>query len=164
MTDNTPTEPQKKRKANAPESERQDPIGQIIAENIRGFRRRKGWSMEQAAMRLSPFLEQPVSASSLQQWETGIPPRRFTFHELYALCRVYEKPLSLLVVPDVRNPPYPDISGDPYDVIWDFCFEPQAENTRGQDNYRGFWKLLRLMDVETAEAVREPVPQSEDDS
>lgn len=111
----------------APTTERQDPVGEVIASNLRAWRQRKGWSLERTAGRLSPFLDTAVSPSSLQQWETISPPRRFTFHETYAICRVFKQPLAALILPDMQqfiDPPYPTINGDPYGEIWRVCFEP----------------------------------------
>jgi hypothetical protein len=152
MTDETPTFEaarygSKEDEGKAPP--REDPVGEVIASNLRAWRQRRSWSLENTAKRLSPFLDADVSASSLQQWETTSPPRRFTFHEMYAVCRVFEQPLAVLVMPDMQDliePPYPTINGDPYGAIWRWCFQPMHPEVfdprTGTGRIRIVWGLL----------------------
>jgi hypothetical protein len=125
-----------------PKPKRSDPIGEVVAKNLRDIRINTGLQLDESSEMISRYLDQPVSASSLQQWETLRPPRRFTIHELYAICRAYRISLPALLLPDPRQPA-PEVSGDPYIEVWNAFFlklvvDVQSGRNQMERLYRSF--------------------------
>ncbi len=123
---------------------RVDPIGRVVAGNLRSLRARRNWTQAELAERLAPYIGGELSASAISQWEEGRNPdqgvRRYAITELWAICRVFRIPLSGLLLPGVSMVPeheVPDIHlfGEDYSVIWKDCFAKNAD-------WEGMWGYL----------------------
>ena len=133
---------------------RDDPIGRVVAANIRRLRQQEGWSQQQLANRLAPYIGGELSPAAISQWEDGrnadSSVRRFSITELWALCHIFDVNLALLLNPGLwatRIADVPDLFGEPYSSIWADCFA-----SIGPDDYES-WE--RVADVErgTPQAV-----------
>ena len=141
----------------ATRNRRDDPIGRVVAANLRRLRQQEGWSQQQLANRLAPFIGGEVSAAAISQWEDGRNPdnsvRRFSITELWAFCRIFDVNLALLLNPGLwaaKISDVPDLFGEPYSSIWQDCFE-----SIGSDDYE-IWE--RVAAVEKGRPLREDVP------
>lgn len=114
-----------------PKQRRADPIGQVVAGNLRRLRAIRGWTQAELAEQLAPFIGGELSASAISQWEEGRNPdqpvRRYAITELWALCRVFQIPLAGLLFPGVfflteDEIPTTDIFGGDYSLVWEDCF------------------------------------------
>jgi hypothetical protein len=112
---------------------RDDPIGRVVAANIRFLRQTRTPTMtqEDLADKLAPLIGGRVTGAAIQQWEAGADVtkgiRRFSVTELWALCRVFNVPLAGLLLPSLglnpAEPFIPDVFGRPYAEVWDNCFD-----------------------------------------
>jgi transcriptional regulator with XRE-family HTH domain len=100
-----------------------DPVGAIVAANLKAIRLRRGLKLKELAKRLAVVLDQekPLSESTISRWETPAQPRRFSMTELFAICSVLEIPLARLFLPD-RDKDIPTIHGLPFHAVWNACF------------------------------------------
>jgi transcriptional regulator with XRE-family HTH domain len=75
-------------------------LRRIVAANIRTQRQRRNWSLENVANRLAPYLGQ-MGASTISTWENSRQEgaKGFTVEELYALARVFDTRLAVLLSP-----------------------------------------------------------------
>lgn len=101
-----------------------DPVGQIVAKNLRRFRQGRGWTLSETAQMLAEQLgrEQPLSDAGMSRWEDSTKPRRFSMTELYAICQVFGRPLARLFLPDLDEE-IPTVDGQPFFAVWNACFE-----------------------------------------
>lgn len=75
-------------------------LRRVVAANIRQHRQIRGWSLERVANGLAPYLGQ-MKAPTISMWEKSREDgaKGFTIEEVYALCRVFEIPLTHLLAP-----------------------------------------------------------------
>src|SRR6478672_2324430 len=75
---------------------------QIVAHNINKARLLRGWTQDQAAEALAPFLGTRLSAASWSAIERSVDGgriREFTADELVAFARGFELPLGCFLTP-----------------------------------------------------------------
>jgi transcriptional regulator with XRE-family HTH domain len=102
--------------------ESNDPVGAIVAANLRFLRLRRRWTLKETASLLADQLgQEPLSESAISRWENPERPRRFSMTELFAICRVFEIPLARLFLPD-RDSEIPTVNGLPFYAVWSACF------------------------------------------
>jgi transcriptional regulator with XRE-family HTH domain len=116
----------------SPRERRDDPIGRVVAGNLRVLRRFRGWSQRQVAENLAPYIGGELTGAAISQWEDGRNPgqsvRRFSISELWAFCKVFEVNLASLLLPGagMGNAPdgvdMPDLFGESYFSVWEDCF------------------------------------------
>ncbi len=86
---------------------------QVVAFNLALARQRKGWTQEEAAQALEPYLGKRWSKASVSQAERSIAGRfvrNFDADELVAFARAFEVPLTWFFMPP---PPWSDQPGVP---------------------------------------------------
>ena len=74
----------------------------IVAWNLHRARRLRGWTQDEAAERLEPFVGKRWSKASWSAAEQSVVSnrvRQFTADDLYAFARCFELPLSFFLVP-----------------------------------------------------------------
>ncbi len=79
---------------------------QLVAYNLRRARDRRGWTQEETAERLEPFLGERLSKASysaLERAVTGERARRFDADFLYALARVFDLPIAFFLAPPSQD-------------------------------------------------------------
>ena len=91
---------------------------QVVAERIAYARKLRGWTQEEAAERLAPFIPvrwSPVTFSIVERSVDGKRIRQFTADDLVALSRAFEVPVSYWFTPVwtidfplIVTPDYPD--------------------------------------------------------
>jgi transcriptional regulator with XRE-family HTH domain len=84
---------------------------QIIAWNLERARRARGWSQTEMAKRLEPYLGYRMSRAAVSKAERSLyggPIRRFDADEIFALARIFNKPVGNFFVP-----PEPHFHGKP---------------------------------------------------
>ncbi len=102
---------------------REDPVGQVVAANLRYLRQRRRWTLKKTAEELAGHLDgDPLSEAGLSRWENPQTPRRFAMTELYAICSVFGVPLARLFLPDLEGE-IPTVYGQPYYAVWNACFD-----------------------------------------
>jgi transcriptional regulator with XRE-family HTH domain len=116
---------------------RDDPVGRVVAGNIRRLRRYRGWTQAQVAEQLAPYIGGQLTPAAISQWEDGRNPgqgiRRFSITELWAICKVFNVSLSSLLFPGVGRwstfdgVEIPDLFGEPYFSVWEDCFADIGE-------------------------------------
>src|SRR4051794_151231 len=75
---------------------------QIVAYNLARARLLRGWTQDQAAQNLAPYLGQRLSAASWSAMERSVDGGRikhFTADELLALARGFEVPIGWFLTP-----------------------------------------------------------------
>lgn len=100
-----------------------DPVGAVVAANLRQMRQQRRWTLKGTAERLALKLggNRTLSESTLSRWENPSRPRRFSMTELFAICSVFEVPLARLFLPD-RHQEIPTINGEHFHAVWNACF------------------------------------------
>lgn len=99
-----------------------DPVGEIVATNVRRLRQGRRWTLRETAEELASELgDKQLSEAGMSRWEDASSPRRFSMTELYAVCRVFGVPLARLFLPD-RDSSIPTINGAPFYAVWEACF------------------------------------------
>ena len=94
----------------SPPQRRSDPLAshrrltpnQVVAERIAYARKLRGWTQEEAADRLAPFIPvrwSPVTFSIVERSVDGKRIRQFTADELVALSRAFEVPIGWWFTP-----------------------------------------------------------------
>jgi transcriptional regulator with XRE-family HTH domain len=86
---------------------------QVVAFNLALARQRKGWTQEEAAQALEPYLGKRWSKASVSQAERSIAGRfvrNFDADELVAFARAFEVPVTWFFMPP---PPWSDQPGVP---------------------------------------------------
>ena len=82
---------------------------QIVAWNLERLRRARGWSQDQAAKELEPYLGYRLSRAAFSQAERSLDGgkiRRFDADEIVAFSRVFEVPVGCFF-----GPPAPHLKG-----------------------------------------------------
>ncbi len=82
-------------------------LRRIVAGNLRDNRIRHGWTLEQLATMLSPFLGL-LRTSTISAWESARHDghkKAFTVEELFAICKVFDLTIAELIGP----PPISDV-------------------------------------------------------
>jgi transcriptional regulator with XRE-family HTH domain len=79
-------------------------INQTVSWNLRRARELRGWTTEEAAQRLEPFLGQRWSQSTFSTAEAAKPrgqhrTRRFTVDDLIAFARAFELSVAFFLAP-----------------------------------------------------------------
>ena len=102
-----------------------DPIGQIVAANLKILRRKQRWTLRETADELAVYLDRKaLTEGGLSRWENPASPRRFAMTELYAICRVFGVQLARLFLPDIDvDQELPTINDGPIFAVWEACFE-----------------------------------------
>ncbi len=81
---------------------------QVVAYNLRLARRMKGWTQEEAARRLEPFLGARWSAASYSATERSPERpdriRNFTADELVAFAACFDLPVTFFFIPPEKDP------------------------------------------------------------
>jgi hypothetical protein len=74
---------------------------QIVAWNLEGARRLRGWTQDQAAKKLEPYLGYRLSRAAFSQAERSLygKLRRFDADEIVAFARAFELPLAYFFCP-----------------------------------------------------------------
>ena len=76
---------------------------QLVAFNLRQARLRKGWTQEETAERLEPFLGERWSKATFSVAERSVDEegrrRVFSADEIYAFARAFELPVSFFLAP-----------------------------------------------------------------
>ena len=123
---------------------RADPIGRVVAFNLHILRRHRGWTQADLAERLAPYIGGELTASAISQWEEGRNPnrpvRRYAITELWALCRIFQIPLSALLLPGVfmvseYEVPTIHLFGEDFSRVWKDCFAASGD-------WEGMWLAL----------------------
>jgi transcriptional regulator with XRE-family HTH domain len=138
-----------------------DPIGRVVVGNLRNLRRYRGWTQQQVADLLAPYIGAVLSGAAISQWEEGRNPdhpvRRFSISELWAICKIFEVNLSTLLLPGsgrwTGGEPVdaPTLFGESYFSVWTDCFA-------GIDaDERLFWK-----ESFPVEATSDSQPENDD--
>ena len=108
---------------NGEKMESADPVGQVVAANLRRLRQRRRWTLKETAEQIADVLgSDPLSDAGLSRWESSNPPRRFAMTELFAICRVFDVRLAALFLPDLDDQ-IPTINSEPFFAVWNACFD-----------------------------------------
>lgn len=98
---------------------------QVVAWNLREARRKRGWTQEQAAQELEPYLGERWRRTTFSAAEEGTISgrriRQFTADDLVAFSRCFDLPIAWFLLP----PPLDEIE-QPYVLV------NQAQQERGQ--------------------------------
>ena len=101
---------------------RHDPVGAVVAANLKYMRISRGWKLKETGKRLGRNLgREKISESAMSRWENRDSPRRFSMTELFAICRTFEIPLARLFLPN-RDADIPKINDLPFHAVWSACF------------------------------------------
>jgi transcriptional regulator with XRE-family HTH domain len=114
------------------------PPAQIVAYNLARARELRGWTQEQAAEALAPYLGVRWSKavySAAERAVTGTRPRHFDPDDLLAFARGFRLPISwFFLPPDAREPLLStpdDPDGMPPTLMLDYLYRPDpAEQAR----------------------------------
>jgi len=106
-----------------------DPIGRVIAGNLRRLRLHNGLTQEELAIRLTPYIGGKVSSAAISQWEDGRNPekpvRSFSMTEVWAICKTFGVTLPRLLMPGLWEPSVddtPTLFSQQYASIWSDLF------------------------------------------
>ncbi|MEA3502184.1 MAG: helix-turn-helix transcriptional regulator [Actinomycetota bacterium] len=99
-----------------------DPVGQIVATNLRRLRQSRRWTLKETAAELAAQLgDKQLSEAGMSRWEDPANPRRYSMTELFAVCRVFGVPLARLFLPNHESE-IPTVSNAPFYSVWEACF------------------------------------------
>lgn len=99
-----------------------DPVGQVVATNLRRLRQGRRWTLKETAAELAAQLgRDPLSEAGMSRWEDSSRPRRFSMTELFAVCRVFSVPLARLFLPSHESE-IATVNGAPFYAVWEACF------------------------------------------
>ncbi len=108
--------------------------GQLVAYNLARARKLRGWTQEQAAKELRPYLGMLWSKavySAAERSVTGARIRHFDPDELLAFARAFKLPISWFFLPPDAHDPLlsapPDIDGVPPTLILDHLYRPNSD-------------------------------------
>jgi transcriptional regulator with XRE-family HTH domain len=124
---------------------------EVVSWNVLRARALRGWTQEEAAQRLEPYIgarwsKASYSAAELAHKATN-RPRRFTADELYALSRAFELPITFFLIP----PSGADVVGHPNSTETvtapEFLELVFATDEPTRKNMQGTLQQLELRDV-----------------